>query len=684
MSLKRILFSVICLLFSIIALPSVCEAAKKPILLIGDSRLAGMYDSEKLNNYYVLAQESSGWSSITSDCKFDFSKVTGGIRNTLTGKTSGKVDIKQAVNDKKITTIVYMMGRNDLDVNENKETCKVLKDNTGCNIVFAYCIPDSPSTDSNNKYISEYNVNMKSYSNLFDLSIDLYSPMLSKKRISDGLHYSDYTPAIKRLKEKLSDINSSISDKSENSNQSSLDYKEFGNKFYKAMNITKNPNSKTGAGFDDATNEFAGEQAYLTIQFLITKGWTDEAMTGVFLNWTQESAIIPYAVEGSPKGVDWLKQVAKNKNNSIDDKKFKSGIISQGIGVGQWTDNSNCNRKTNFIKYFKDAKLKLEDYGVIQVTESDGNTFLLPPLAMQAEFLMDEDTWNDTTAVEYKNEAIKKYAEIQLDEIPDTLKDYYSNEKLAKKCGAVGMSCLYLCFWESPSTDANGTYDTEMSNRSGGAEEFMECCQLVRNGEISGSGDKNKDKANAKNLAEQLNATGAFTEEQLGQFCKLNEIDIQDVYIKNATRDNLSQSELNSLIAWEDNIERSEEQTGIISWVRTLITFLGILFIVWVVLIYGAYWFDRTNNFFEFSVLGLLTAHKLMVSDTESTSTYSLGLNSKSKQPKMVNHSAMLKICLISILFGLLIVSGKIYTIIKAIIGFATNVISVLVDSWKG
>lgn len=168
---------------------------------------------------------------------------------------------------------------------------------------------------------------------------------------------------------------------------------------------------------------------------------------------------------------------------------------------------------------------------------------------------------------------------------------------------------------------------------------------------------------NVKNNATVVSTALTYQEADLSAFTKLEEVDIADKYLSGANKGTLGQSDISSLKSWEDNINDSTILSGVIKFLRVLTQIIGILFLMWILLIYVGYWFDRLNNFVDLDAVGILTLNKLHTSDTDEECTFSL--KSVMKEKKMtVNHKAILGICLTGGVFGVLVVSGQVYVIL--------------------
>lgn len=182
-------------------------------------------------------------------------------------------------------------------------------------------------------------------------------------------------------------------------------------------------------------------------------------------------------------------------------------------------------------------------------------------------------------------------------------------------------------------------------------------------GGTSGDGttSTNSDSTDKENIKQQLLATGYYTEEQLSSYIKLNETNIAEQYLTKATRDNLSQSDLENLASWEDNVNNSKNEYGFIAWMRIIVMWVGIIFTIYIFLLYLAYWFDKLNSIIDLDVLSIMTFGRLHVAIDDKEANFSLG----KKQDRMtVNHKDMLFICITGLIFGTLLITGAFYKIV--------------------
>lgn len=118
---------------------------------------------------------------------------------------------------------------------------------------------------------------------------------------------------------------------------------------------------------------------------------------------------------------------------------------------------------------------------------------------------------------------------------------------------------------------------------------------------------------------------------------------------------------------WKSDIETRNSESFLIKGGRWLTILFGIIFNVWMLLIYISYWFDRLNNFFDYSMLNLVTFGKLSISPDENECTFSLTSLGKGDK-RTVNHRKVVEIVVIGLAFGTLIVSGVFFQILGGVV----------------
>lgn len=172
-----------------------------------------------------------------------------------------------------------------------------------------------------------------------------------------------------------------------------------------------------------------------------------------------------------------------------------------------------------------------------------------------------------------------------------------------------------------------------------------------------------QDTTNVTNMG--LNAGTFYSESDLSAYVKLQEVDVSAMLPKD--RSSLSQNELENLSSWEDNVKNSNREYGFIAWMRIIVMWVGIIFIIYIFLLYLAYWFDKLNSIIDLDVLSILTFGRLHVAIDDKEANFSLG----KKQDRMtVNHKDMLFICITGLIFGTLLITGTFYKLVAGFVNF--------------
>lgn len=183
---------------------------------------------------------------------------------------------------------------------------------------------------------------------------------------------------------------------------------------------------------------------------------------------------------------------------------------------------------------------------------------------------------------------------------------------------------------------------------------------------LSSGGDatiSEKDKTNVTNMG--LNAGTFYSESDLSAYVKLSEVNISAMLP--TSREDLSQNELENLASWESNVKNSKREYGFIAWMRIIVMWVGIIFTIYIFLLYLAFWFDKLNSIIDLDVLSILTFGRLHVAIDEKEANFSLG----KKQDRMtVSHKDMCFICITGLIFGTLLITGTFYKIVANFVNF--------------
>ena len=214
---------------------------------------------------------------------------------------------------------------------------------------------------------------------------------------------------------------------------------------------------------------------------------------------------------------------------------------------------------------------------------------------------------------------------------------------------------------------------SEATSGSSGAYELVYCILLKNDNAslLSLSGGNNadvteSDEQNAENLGISVQAvSGAYSESQLSNYFTMNEVSLEM-----ADSGSLTVGQTYTLNNWVNTIDTDTQDTVLVIWMRRIVTWIGIAFTLWMIFLYLAYWFDRVNVFFEFSLLPILSFNRLMVSPDENKCTWQFSemIKAKSDSAMTVNNRAMLEIVIIGCMFGGLIISGVLVKVVRIIV----------------
>lgn len=124
------------------------------------------------------------------------------------------------------------------------------------------------------------------------------------------------------------------------------------------------------------------------------------------------------------------------------------------------------------------------------------------------------------------------------------------------------------------------------------------------------------------------------------------------------------------------NLERMKQEhkgsvlMDIISWLRAVIAFIGIIITVYCIFFYLLYWFDRVNTITDFSILKVISFGKVSTSMDDESS-----FQSDIEGTKEVNHSDVIKIALVGFTLGMFLLSGRIFVIGGSLVRLAKSIL---------
>ena len=408
---------------------------------------------------------------------------------------------------------------------------------------------------------------------------------------------------------------------------------------------------------------------------LTNLGYSNAATAGILGNMRAESGFNPLADEKGKNGGLFGFTPMTNFSNSQYNKNCQhqkgvaggQSVCSDGtcqieymLGVLKSSIDSYSNRLSKADEYFKSVKGKTLNYSASA-----------------------KAVWSSNYKLPDKIDSVKNLSEFKKSDDPISAASVFliCFERAAgtfvpcdingKRAVANNVVPGYKYTWQD---FAIHEFDTKNGRLS-----YAEPIYVWLGGSSLGSGADKKSVDKAKQIAEDAAKKGYLSESELSAWTKI----VNEKYIGYAdvTRDNLSQSDLNSLNQWEDNVAYDNmESHGIFKVFRQVIMFLAILLMVYAVLLYCAFWFDKVNPLFDFSLLYILTFGKLSVAPTDEEVNYTVQnfFQNNEGKSKFVNHKYILVVCISLILFSLLIITGNLYRIITMILGVLSNFFTTL------
>ena len=174
-------------------------------------------------------------------------------------------------------------------------------------------------------------------------------------------------------------------------------------------------------------------------------------------------------------------------------------------------------------------------------------------------------------------------------------------------------------------------------------------------------------------VVKQLYNSGAFDEARLSTFAKLSEVDLSSI-IAEANLQNLNQNELESLRQWEDNIEDGGIVATLIKIMRGIATALAIFAVIYGLLLYVCYTFDKVNPL-GLSLLTIISLGKFEAAVYDNEATFKFGHMSKDGERKTVSHMDIIILSLLWIFGGVLILTGWLWKLVYSIISVFSRVL---------
>lgn len=174
----------------------------------------------------------------------------------------------------------------------------------------------------------------------------------------------------------------------------------------------------------------------------------------------------------------------------------------------------------------------------------------------------------------------------------------------------------------------------------------------------SSSGDSSDASGSVTNAA--IKTTGIMNE---SEFLSGKYLDIKESVVALPDTTMLTVNEQKQIAQWGNNIDYMSNTW--VDYLRSSVSFLGIMITIYCMLLYVIYWFDRVNTVIDFPILPIVTLGVLEVSPDDKLNTYSA--NSGSSR-KIVTHQNMVAIVFSGVLLGVLLISGIIYKIVALLL----------------
>lgn len=146
---------------------------------------------------------------------------------------------------------------------------------------------------------------------------------------------------------------------------------------------------------------------------------------------------------------------------------------------------------------------------------------------------------------------------------------------------------------------------------------------------------------------------------------------LDENYTEISTMSDLSVEERMQVSEIQDYVNnRNAEKSGRwITNIRVATMLFGLLIIVYTLVLFLAYWFDRFNGIFEIQLLSLVSFGKFITLDDDV-----FGSDNQRGSCKAINMQGSLKILIIGVLAGIFILSGKLFSTINFLYNIITKI----------
>ena len=214
-------------------------------------------------------------------------------------------------------------------------------------------------------------------------------------------------------------------------------------------------------------------------------------------------------------------------------------------------------------------------------------------------------------------------------------------DEFKKMTNAEDATKVFMAVMEAPSEDPNTNH---WEQRVKVAKEMAEALKGKLNGSPSSnsnSGDKVDADLGANGLPKEWELVGMSKRKYLYE--SQNKLDLP------SSDSGLTVKQRQHLASIKEDVT-SVDGFNLITFLRTLVAFVGILFFIWAIFLMVAYLFDRSNIFFEVSLVSILTFGSITVLALDETDS------------RKVNASIIAKRVLLALVIGYVLVAGVMYS----------------------
>lgn len=406
-------------------------------------------------------------------------------------------------------------------------------------------------------------------------------------------------------------------------------------------------------------NEERRERFVRNVAIIITTlradGYEDGAIAGIMGNFQAESKQDPYLGQGSTEyhmaDVN-AKEITYSKGN--------------GIGLGQWSYgrrialSNYCKETGNYITVHQPyAHFRGEN-------PPSGSITYVSDTPTQVAFLITENSWTSVneTKIPYTtgiDNTVSGGGHTVGGNLGST-GNYYpalegSGLERYKKIKDYVMATKYFLWcWEQP-----GTEESQQAHRVKYASAFMNIMSDRKLNTALGGLVAEED---AQSVSEQLIKNGLWNESKYVAFKNL----LSDNITLPSIDDILSDTQYEGIQGWKDNLA-FENKNMIVDMLRVGIVFGGILIVIWSILLFLCYELDKANNIIDIEFLEKVSFGKLKTARDDSDAGVS------GSTFKLVGFRDIIIISLAGIFLGVLIISGRIFEILRMLLEVVTKII---------